>query len=320
MTSILVPYDGSPAAQEAIPYAVRLARAAGARLILTRACPDDLDLLYAAELSAQALRQRIRRCGVEVTLRVRAGEPVDIVSQELRTWQPDWMVLSSHGDSGVGRWLFGGVADALLRTAHVPTILVPPHHRTWPEGQKPRLLLPMDGSAESEHALPALRRLIAFLGARVFLLRVVEPPIPSPYAYDQCAPYVEFDPHVELERARAYLREVASGLKLGPGDAECHATVGAPGISIPTFAREHHADLVLLTLRGAGRTAATLGGTALGTLRYAAVPLVLVPVPSPVLQAEQDTAPASAVTHSPAGAAADAVAEAAAVTRPAGTR
>ncbi|HET7769516.1 MAG TPA: universal stress protein [Chloroflexota bacterium] len=277
--SVLVPYDGSSLAQRAMPVAVELARASGGRVVIVRATSPDIDSL-AAETDTQELAHRVRRSGVPVTVRVRAGTPVQIVSEESRTWEPDWIVLASHGQSGPGRWVYGSVADELLRKATAPVVLVPvSQHAHWPDGHRARLLVPLDGSPVSEVILRAAGSLARLLDATVSLLRVVEPPIPGPYLYDQCAPYVEFDAHCELAAARAYLRAASATLGLKAGRAEHHAVIGFPGVSIPRMAREQRADLVVLARSGEGATANTLGSTALGTVQLAGVPIVLVPAP-----------------------------------------
>jgi nucleotide-binding universal stress UspA family protein len=113
-----------------------------------------------------------------------------MILQAAETWEADLVAMSTHGRSGVGRWLYGSVADYVLRHSAAPVLLVPAQcERTWlgaPGGaiaaSPRRVLLPLDGSRRAEAALGPASTLAATLGARLHLVRVVPPPL---YAYGQ---------------------------------------------------------------------------------------------------------------------------------------
>lgn len=140
---ILVPLDGSPLAEQALPLATMLARLAGAELILVRAVDwlqetagisPDLAGLSARELGAlaiedaraylHALRPRLEQQG----LTVRTATPIDPVAEAILEVaahkQVDLIVMTTHGHSGLRRWVFGSIANRLLQAAPIPILLV----------------------------------------------------------------------------------------------------------------------------------------------------------------------------------------------------
>src|SRR5262249_37090273 len=86
------------------------------------------------------------------------------------------VIMATHGRSGLGRWVFGSVAARVLARAPAPVLLV----RAWQgvhgpalPAMAPRVLVPLDGSAFAEEALPAARGLARALGGALTLLRCV---------------------------------------------------------------------------------------------------------------------------------------------------
>ncbi len=79
----------------------------------------------------------------------------------------DLIVMSTHGYSGVTRWVMGSVTEKVLRAAQVPVFVV--------RGQTDirKLLVPLDGSQLSEKAIEPALQIARALGAQVTLLQAV---------------------------------------------------------------------------------------------------------------------------------------------------
>src|SRR5688572_20459348 len=153
LRTILVPLDGSDLAARAVPYASALAGSAGTKLVLMRALPrqvsgrlpDDRDETL-AELTMDAAV--LRAIGVSAETVVRCiqhfhasdiGEAISAAAEEQRA---DLIVMSTHGRSGLGRWLYGSATDSVLRRTSTPVLLVPPHaDRPLPNARPIRLLV-----------------------------------------------------------------------------------------------------------------------------------------------------------------------------------
>ena len=70
------------------------------------------------------LAEELRRRGIRVRTQVRRGEPVDEIVDCAREVDADLIAMTTHGRSGLGRWLFGSVAEAVLRQAEIPVFLM----------------------------------------------------------------------------------------------------------------------------------------------------------------------------------------------------
>jgi nucleotide-binding universal stress UspA family protein len=140
---IVVPLDGSPLAELALPHAVNLAKLSNATLHLLRIVdftrldehgPYGLAMEYSAfepvlseeEANArdylQQMQVRLSDSGVQITADVRRGP----VTREIvrNSTEGDVIVMASHGRGGISRWLLGSVAEDVVRNSTVPVMLI----------------------------------------------------------------------------------------------------------------------------------------------------------------------------------------------------
>jgi nucleotide-binding universal stress UspA family protein len=139
---VLVPLDGSELAEHALPMAMLLADRAGAEVILTHIVTplDDLlgdageNLLALASERARAylheVSQRLVQPGVTLHTDVHVGSAVEGILTAAEARRADLIVMSTHGRGGLGRWVYGSVADHIARAASVPVLLVRVDART----------------------------------------------------------------------------------------------------------------------------------------------------------------------------------------------
>ena len=146
---ILVPLDGSPLAEAALPHAVALAWRFDTSLILLQvlssgsvaavadpiagSSPDaslTMEVMEAERRTAQdyleKTSRRIALDGVRVEWEVAQGSPAQEIARTAQQRQVDLIVMSTHGRSGLGRLVFGSVADRLLRECTLPVLLIRP--------------------------------------------------------------------------------------------------------------------------------------------------------------------------------------------------
>lgn len=143
---IVVPLDGSQRAEQAIAHAERLARATGASLHLVRvvdtppltrvgtvglgveqaALVAALEQVAAEEAAATEhlaeVQDYLVERGLETTTEVVTGEVAPALLGAVRPG--DLLVLTTHGRTGVARWFFGSVAEAVIRRSPVPVLVV----------------------------------------------------------------------------------------------------------------------------------------------------------------------------------------------------
>jgi nucleotide-binding universal stress UspA family protein len=142
---ILVPLDGSAFAEAAIPYALSLAVQYQAEVTLLRVVlPPRWQAMMEAE--SPALYEKLSRTaeqdaasyleyqqaalrvhGLQVHIHTESGEAVaELILHVVAELRPDLLVMSTHGRSGLQRWMFGSVAERVLHQAAVPILLIRP--------------------------------------------------------------------------------------------------------------------------------------------------------------------------------------------------
>jgi nucleotide-binding universal stress UspA family protein len=86
---------------------------------------EDIELRRTdAEEYLAPIAVELRNKGVKVESRVRQGHPVDQIVAATRETGADLIAMSTHGRGGLGRLVFGSVAQAVLRHAEVPVFLM----------------------------------------------------------------------------------------------------------------------------------------------------------------------------------------------------
>ncbi|MCS7051450.1 MAG: universal stress protein, partial [Thermomicrobium sp.] len=173
--TVVVPLDGSELAAAALPYGKALADRFGATLYLVRVV--DIDAPAEVAVDAREYLARVTsELGKAAEIVVRYGDPAaEIVDLVLELPDPV-IAMTTHGRSGIGRWLFGSVADRVLRNAGVPVFLIRSSMPQRQPGVVQSLLLPVDGSSLAEAAIPYATELARRFDATIHLVRVAETP------------------------------------------------------------------------------------------------------------------------------------------------
>lgn len=148
--SILLPTDFSDCGNYALQYASSLARTFGASIIcvhviepmvpsagysgMTEPLPIA-DITEQLEDSAERELPKLAECeecaGLEVEEVIAHGEAASEIVRVAKERNVDLIVVSSHGRTGLGRILFGSTAEAIVRHASCPVLVVkPPQEET----------------------------------------------------------------------------------------------------------------------------------------------------------------------------------------------
>lgn len=226
---ILIPYDGSERARQAIPIAARLARAQnGVVLLLQVTSPllkGDPPLLIpqeswraepeytTVELEMLATCEELQGIQTETRVVEREGSPAKMILEIACSWHADLIMLCSHGRTGFTRWVLGSIAETIVRQSSIPTLILRVKGKRFPtQGKRSvRVLVGLDGSELAEEALlPAAQLSMALsapLPGEVSLVRV----LPLSSTYDD-TPAGERQMMQEGEDARLYLQDVEHSL------------------------------------------------------------------------------------------------------------
>ena len=235
---ILVPLDGSTLAEQAIPTAGRIAHATGGSVTLLRVILPPVDYVYGPYMLRPAftvLDQGVQKAleeathylervatssylaGVETEVVAETGPAAEMILSVVEAKNMNLIVMCTHGETGLKRWVLGSVAQKVARYAPVPVLVL--HHHTTLAGQHPhierplRVLVPLDGSVLAKAALKPAAQLVAALGAptqgAIHLVRVVK---------RDTLPGEALDPVTKehlLHKAKTYLASVSGHVREG---------------------------------------------------------------------------------------------------------
>lgn len=141
---ILVPLDGSKLAECVLPHVESIGNGCGAQEVVFLRVAErfrlpngygaglgqetinriEADDRAAAESYLNQLVKRTRYDGVSVKPEVITGIPAESIADYAAKNSIDLIVIATHGRSGVSRWVWGSVADRILRSACVPVLMV----------------------------------------------------------------------------------------------------------------------------------------------------------------------------------------------------
>lgn len=186
---ILVPLDGSTLAEQVLPHLQRLATPADTTFVLvtvinsgtyvathSRYLPPDYFIRLRADAEAYiaAQRQQLAQAGFRVEAYVGDGDAAGNILQIAATTQADLIAMTTHGRAGFIRWALGSVAERIVSETALPVFLARAT-TALPSDQVRRILVPLDGSALAEQALPIAGALAKTTGAELLLLQVIQP-------------------------------------------------------------------------------------------------------------------------------------------------
>lgn len=136
---MLVPLDGSELAEAVLPHVKTLAKQQNAKpmevvlfSVLERLVesgyyiPDVPMRLEKQQEYLAKIEGRLKDAGLSVRSEVRKGKPAEQIIEYASENPLNLIVMSTHGRSGLGKWVFGSVAGKVLHTASSPIFLVRP--------------------------------------------------------------------------------------------------------------------------------------------------------------------------------------------------
>ena len=308
---VMVPTDGSDWSRHAIPLGLAVAIPAKATIHLVSvfdagfAAPiygvpiaaggltsgalleaDAIPEVWDARRETQrdALREFADRLaaesGVTVTASLEDGDVADALRRYAESHDVDIVVMATHGRGALARAVLGSVADALVQSSPCPVLLARPHGNLPREREAASIahvLVPLDGTAESDTIVPWVADLSAVTGARCTLMHVSHH---SELLSGIAAPDALLD-RAATQRSEdaeeAHLEHTAELFRARAGNVSTellHAR--APADAIIEYAGTHAVDLIAMATharRGLARL--MLGSTASTLLNKTRLPMLL---------------------------------------------
>jgi nucleotide-binding universal stress UspA family protein len=157
---ILVPLDGSALSEEALEYGLKIVGPQGKITLVSAVDLPDVtegnlypivgaslgpievgkysdvypraeDWVVQAREYLEAAAGRIREAMPEVLVEnlIEIGDPASFILKSATRLEVDAIVMSTHGRSGLSRWIFGSVTTRVLNHAPCPVFVVPSKER-----------------------------------------------------------------------------------------------------------------------------------------------------------------------------------------------
>jgi nucleotide-binding universal stress UspA family protein len=301
-TTIVVPLDGSPFAERALPLALALARRMGASVELLHVDEGSWEDVSHPRGSARgardaldALRGRYTRLAgrlatsthVPVVATVLTGPPVDAIRRHVEDDHTGLIVMATHGEGRLGRLWLGSVAEPLVRHLRTPVLLVRPGAMGTASLEVGaasarifrRVLVPLDGSVLAEAVLPHALSLgdDDHTGYTLVTVVTAQPARTQPFPSRTAPRQQEQFEQAAVAEAERYLTNVADEMRQCGGTISTRVLVHSDAArAILDLAHEGKFDLITLSTHGRGALKALwFGSVADEILRGARVPLLL---------------------------------------------
>ncbi|MGQ9545744.1 MAG: universal stress protein [Dehalococcoidia bacterium] len=138
---ILVPLDGSELAECVLPHVKAIAgghletQVIVLRVVepLPAGTPPAVDFEVVKKAGVKAakgylgrIQAQLSKEGLNVEAKVLTGRPAETIIDFVQREKADLIAIATHGRSGISRWVFGSVADRLVRSSSAAVLLIRP--------------------------------------------------------------------------------------------------------------------------------------------------------------------------------------------------
>ena len=274
---MLIPLDGSQLAEVVLPYAKELSGRLDLEVIILHVCtpeeqaPDAMHRAYvdqiAENVTSQATEIQQKTALKKKTRRIKAkgeitiGYPAEEIIRYASKYEVDFILIATHGYSGIKQWKISSVAEKVLRASKVPVLLVPaetPYKIVYDKWPRMMLLVPLDGSELAESVLPHVEALAKQRGiepVEIALIAVCEKhSIPSNlieasklYGWEE---YIDQRTSELKKMYEQYLAGIEKRLTDSGLKVKSKVLMGKPAQRIIEFTRENPFSLVVIATHG----------------------------------------------------------------------
>jgi nucleotide-binding universal stress UspA family protein len=303
---MLVCLDGSDLAEQILPYAREQAKRFGSKIFLlhvvekpaTITAPGEPELVLEeqdrfrlenleAPAYLESVAEPLHGNGIDTSCVVIEGTVGEAILAYTDQYEIDLIAMATHGRSGLGRAVFGSVADFVLRESGTPILLIKPQEtETQLQAEAPafeKILVCLDGSKLAEQIMPyATEEALRFRSTLVLFQVVPEPIAVSPGVPGAAPVPVQTETmHEEaqkaLDEAKDYLEELAMPLRDKSIQVEAVTIPGRAGEAVVSYANSNNLDLIAIATHGrSGLGRAVFGSVADFVLRESGLPLLVI--------------------------------------------
>jgi len=260
---ILVPLDGSVAAERVLPYVEEIAARGGAAVFLVSVSEltnTELDNVYRPYLDRlmasveYELEEFKAKEGTIVYSNILTGKAATEIVRCADENGMSLIAMAALGSSGEAPWLLGNIAAKVLRATSRPVLLVRSPASEEAIEQRSlikKILVPLDGSELGESAIPQVEALAKTLDIEVVLLHILEPIMTADIPGLASVTFPTAREEVKREgTALDYLGKMERGLQARGLSASSELRSGSAAEEIITFADDTDIDLIAMSTHG----------------------------------------------------------------------
>lgn len=275
----LAPLDGSHLAEAVLPAIERLAERFQPRVLLLHIVEQrppatihgerHLSNTAEAEAYLAEVAARLRASGALVETHVHgpgSGDVARSIFDHAQELDASMVVLCTHGSSGLRGILFGSIAQQVLQHGARPVLLIPPGESGRQSNFELRsILVPLDGDAAHEPALPAAAELARVFGAQLHLALVI--PTLATLAGERALPGLLMPRTMQaildlaVQGALDYLERVVAQHRAEGLAVSSEVVRGDPVAAVRELAVRIDADLIAMASHGRAGLDALLSGS-----------------------------------------------------------
>ena len=298
---ILVPLDGSELSERALNPAIALARQSGGELVLLSVpvlkrmfvagdtgygllLPYESLMDSHRELTEylEAMTEKLPHDDFSLRTKVAKGDDASVIVRTAVAENADLIVMSTHGYSGLTRWMLGSVTEKVLRSTPCPVMVV--------RSEEPinNILITLDGSELAEHSLEPGLEVAQLMDGKTTLLRVE-------YAMGSSVPELDHSQQplpetlddegrftMQLYKvAKTYLQDLVKKQGQAGESIQTAVVFASAADGILDFAEQQKTDLIVMTTHGrTGLAHWVYGSVTEKVMRGAHCAVLLIPPPA----------------------------------------
>jgi nucleotide-binding universal stress UspA family protein len=198
----------------------------------------------------QTVAQNYAFPDVALRTEVISGDEASVIVDTAASENVDLIVMSTHGYSGLTRWMLGSITEKVLRAAPCPVLVV--------RSLDPisRILITLDGSELAEYSIEPGLEIARRLDGEVTLLRVEHAPAPSPLRFEQqkmTREALRDEDKVQkkiYDFAKIYLARMVESHRQSGQHIETAVSFETPAVGILDYAELNQTDLIVMSTHG----------------------------------------------------------------------
>ncbi|MFL2759523.1 MAG: universal stress protein [Dehalococcoidia bacterium] len=276
---ILLPVDGSETSKSIIPYCTNLAQKNDGHITLFSVKTGDASTQQLVDSTLNELLDSGLRAD---SIRVK-GAAADQIVFYAENNNYDLIAMSTQGRNGMKRAVIGSVTEEVIRTTSLPVLTVNGSKNNSEGSIKiGKIIVPLDGSALSESALPFAISLVSSIPSNLLITNVIsatkviagDPILDGLITFDETSHTVK----AKKSDSAQYLSETTKRLSDDLPTIESKVMDGEPSQAIMSLAKQHTDPLVILASHGrAGLNRLVMGSVTETLMRTSNFPILVIP-------------------------------------------